>query len=283
MTNVRSTGSTPSGIAFDEAPGSGPPVVLIHAGIADRRMWDAQWPALTASRPAVRLDLRGFGDSRAEPAGELSHVTDVLETLDHLGIRRCHLVGASFGAGVAVETTLTRPELVESLLLCPPGGALLAELTADLRRFFEAERDALAREDLDAAVAANVETWVVGDRRAPTAVDPAVVEAVGAMQRRAFEISASWPADLPESELDPPALERLSEITARTLVLVGGHDLDASHDAAARVVGGVSGAQRIDWPEVAHLPSIERPQEFLDLILEWTAAAPHRTPPRPRA
>ena len=271
MTRVHSTGVTPSGIAFDEAPGSGLPVVLIHAGIADRRMWDAQWPVLSGSRPAVRLDLRGFGDSTAAPDGELSHATDVLETLDHLGIRRCHLVGASFGAGVAVESAVTKPQLVESLLLCPPGGALLAELTADLQRFFDVESSALARGDLDAAVEANVDTWVIGNRRASAAVDPAVVDAVRRMQRRAFEISASWPADVPEAQLEPPALEQLSEITARTMVVVGGHDLDTTHDAAARVVAGISGARRIDWPEVAHLPSMERPEEFLDLILEWTA------------
>ncbi|MFE6254027.1 alpha/beta fold hydrolase [Agromyces sp. NPDC057865] len=57
----------------------------------------------------------------------------------------------------------------------------------------------------------------------------------------------------------------------RTLVLVGGHDLDTTHDAAARVVTGIPGARRIDWPDVAHLPSVERPQEFIDLVLEWTA------------
>ena len=87
---MHSTGFTPTGIAYDVASGSGLPVVLIHAGIADRRMWDPQWPALTASRPAVRLDLRGFGDSTAQPDGELSHVDDVLEALDHLGIPRWH-------------------------------------------------------------------------------------------------------------------------------------------------------------------------------------------------
>jgi pimeloyl-ACP methyl ester carboxylesterase len=37
------------------------------------------------------------------------------------------------------------------------------------------------------------------------------------------------------------------------------------------VVSGVPGAQRIDWPDVAHLPSLERPQGFIDLVLEWTA------------
>ena len=262
---------TPSVIAFDHAAASGTPVVLIHAGIADRRMWDPQWSQLASERSAVRLDLRGFGESTTQPDGEWSHVADVLETLRQLGIERCHLVGASFGAGVAVEVALTAPDLVESLLLCPPGGSLLATLTPDLEDFFDAERAALARHDLDAAVEANIDAWVVGPRRSACEVDRAVVAAVRTMQRRAFDVAASWQGNAPELELDPPALERLSEITARTLVLVGGHDLETTDDAAARLIAGITGARRIDWPDVAHLPSLEEPQAFLDLLMDWTA------------
>ena len=138
----RLTGVTPSGIAFDDVAASGTPIVLVHAGIADRRMWDPQWPQLTAARSAVPLDLRGFG----------------------------------------------------------------------------------------------------------------------------------WRGDVAQAELDPPALDRLSEIAARTLGLVGGHDLETTDDAAARVVAGIAGARRIDWPDVAHLPSLEHPQAFLDLLMERTAS-----------
>ena len=78
---------TPTGIAYDRdgEPGR-TPVVLVHAGVADRRMWDPQWAGLTGSRDAVRLDLRGFGESDRPPGGALDPVADVLETLDHLGV-----------------------------------------------------------------------------------------------------------------------------------------------------------------------------------------------------
>lgn len=89
------------------------------------------------------------------------------------------------------------------------------------------------------------------------------------MQRRAFELTADW-EDL-EHELDPPAGERLAEISVPTLVLTGGLDLDAIHGAADRVLAGVSGARRIDWPDVAHLPSMERPPEFTQLVTDWLA------------
>jgi len=231
-------------------------------------MWDPQWPELTAERDAVRLDLRGFGESVDRPDGPMSPVDDVLATLAALGIERCHLVGASYGAGVSVEVALTRPALVASLLLVAPGGALIAEATADLRAFFDAERAALEADDLDGAVEANLRTWVDGPQRDPDVVEPLVRERVRQMQRRAFDLTIDWD-DVEESELDPPALERLAEVRVPTLVLIGALDLDAIKDTARRVCEGVPGARRVDWDDTAHLPSMERPEDFMSLLRDW--------------
>ena len=233
-------------------------------------MWDPQWAALTAERDVVRLDLRGFGESTARPEGPLSPTDDLVDTLDALDVERCHLVGASMGAGVAVEVALTCPGRVDSLLLCAPGGSLIAELTPELRRFVDAERSALERDDLDAAVEANLAFWVDGVRREAGVVDPAVRGLVARMQRRAFELTADWD-DVEEKELEPPALERLADLGVRTLVLTGALDLDAITDAAAAVTDGVPDARRVDWPDTAHLPSMERPEDFLDLLRRWLA------------
>lgn len=260
---------TAAGIAYDRAgPPSDVPVVLLHAGIADRRMWDQQWAALTAERDAVRLDLRGFGGSTSRPHAALSPVEDVIGALDDLHITRCHLVGASFGAGVAVEVTLARPALVASLLLSAPGGSLIADATADLRAFVEAERTALADEDLAAAVEANLAWWVDGPHRDASDVEPGVRARVRDMQRLALEITARW-GEIEERELDPPALDRLDEVTVPTMVLVGALDLDAIHDAASRVTAGIPDARPVVWPDVAHLPSMERADDFLDLLRDW--------------
>jgi pimeloyl-ACP methyl ester carboxylesterase len=263
------TSRTAAGIAYDRAGPTGEvPVVLIHAGIADRRMWEPQWSSLTAARDTVRLDLRGFGESIERPQGALSPVDDLLDTLHDLGIEHCHLVGASMGAGVAVETALAKSERVASLLLVAPGGSLIPDATPELRAFAKAEAEAMGRGDLDAAVEANVTWWVDGPQRGADAVDPAVREAVRRMQRRAFELTADWD-DVDEQELEPPALDRLAEIRVPTLVLIGGHDLDAIHDAAQLVTAGIAKARRVDWPDTAHLPSMERPEEFTAMLHGW--------------
>jgi len=264
---------TRSGIAYDRSgPVGRTPVVLVHAGVADRRMWDPQWAALTEDQDALRLDLRGFGESVQRPSGPLSPVDDLLDTLDQAGVERCHLVGASFGAGVAVEAALVRPQLAESLLLSAPGGSLIAEATPHLRDFFTAEGDALEDGDLEAAVAANLRWWLDGPQRPAGAVAADVRAKVAAMQRLAFEITAPWD-DVTEAELDPPALDRLDAIAARTLVLVGGLDLDAIHETAARLTAGLPQARQVDWPDVAHQPSLERPDDFLALLRDWLAEA----------
>lgn len=263
------TSSTSAGIAYDRAGPRGEiPVVLIHAGVADRRMWDRLWSALTAEREVIRLDLRGFGESATRPLGMLSPVDDLLDTLAELGIHRSHLIGASFGAGVAVEVALVRPQLVASLLLSAPGGSLIAEVTPNLRTFIEAERTALARDDLDDAVEANLTWWVDGPYRGSDDVDPVVRNLVRKMQRRAFEVTSDW-EDIDEFEMDPPALDRLTEVRAPTLILLGALDLDAIQEAAGRLADGILDVRRVDWRDTAHLPSMERPEDFLALVRDW--------------
>lgn len=267
---------TSTGLAYDRSPARGrTPVLFIHAGIADRRMWNPQWDALADAWDVSRLDLRGFGASDAPPPGPLSHVGDVVAVMDEAGLERVHLVGASLGSGVAVEVALTAPGRVMSLLLCPPGGGLLATRTDDLQTFSAEEDAALAAGDLDAAVEANVRAWVVGTGRTEAEVDPGVVAAVRVMQRRAFEAEDAL-GDVARTEITPSALERLDQIRAPTLILLGGHDLETTKDATERICSGIRHAQRTDWPDAAHLPSLEHPDRFTDLLRGWLATLESR-------
>jgi pimeloyl-ACP methyl ester carboxylesterase len=256
-------------------PTTSTPLLLVHAGIADRRMWDPVWPALTAMRDVVRVDLRGFGESTERPSGAWSARADVLEVLDHLGIDRAHLVGCSFGAGVCAELALERPGLAASLVLAAPGGALLTEKTDELAAAWELEGKAMEAGDVDAAVEANVTAWVDGPHRRPDVVPAAVRDAVRTMQRRNFELTMDWPDEVWEAddELDPEAHERLGEITAPTLVITGELDIDSIRIAADHLLTGLSDVRGIVWPDVAHLPSMERPDDFAAEVLDWVARA----------
>ncbi len=269
-----SIGRTATGIVFEVA---GPPtlevapVVLLHAGVADRRMWDVVWGDLTMDRPILRLDLRGFGESIAKPVGLLLHHADVLATMDSLDIQHAHVVGASMGAGVAVELALAAPDRVVSLLLVGPGGSLIEHPSEWLSAAWRAEVDALDVGDTDAAVEVNLRAWVDGPAREAREVDPDVRAFVGEMQRRIFEVTADWD-DVEEDELDPAAVDRLADIAAPTLVLVGDGDVDTILEVAERAAEEIPNVRLVRWPVVAHMASMERAEEFVSLARDWFAA-----------
>ena len=247
------------------------PVVLVHAGVADRRMWDPQWGPLTERLDAVRVDLRGFGDSDAAPTAPFSHPEDLWETLDALGVTRCHLVGSSLGAGVALEATLARPDGRRVARRGAAGGSLLATRTDDLADFVAAEDAALEAGNVDAAVQANLDAWVAGRGRPLAEVDPGVVASVARMQRRAFDIQLGWGEDAAELEAEPARdpMHRLAEVVVPVLLVVGGLDLDTILDSAERLEHALDDVTRVDWPDVAHLPSLEQPERFSALLAEW--------------
>ncbi|MDX6358138.1 MAG: hypothetical protein QOH37_1192 [Nocardioidaceae bacterium] len=255
-------------IAYDRA-GQGETIVLIHAGVADRRMWDQHWEALTRTHDVVRVDLRGFGESTAHVPEGWTAYDDVAKTLAALGIERAHLVGCSFGAGVAVELALADPRLAASLLLVSPGGVLFTERMPELAAYVAAEDAALEAGDLTGAAEVNVRWWVDSPRREPGEVPAEVRDAVRTMQLRVFEIGEDW-EDL-EGQLEPEAPGRYAEVSAPTCVLVGGLDLDVVLRTADEVTGGIAGARRVDWPDTAHLLPMERPTEFVDLLGAWVA------------
>lgn len=265
------TRTTATGVVYDHHAGdaAATPVVLVHAGVADRRMWEPQVEALAGQHPLVLLDQRGFGESDAPGPDGWTRAGDLLAVLDELGIQRVHLVGASMGAGTCVEAALERPELVASLLLAPPGGSLLATMTPDLRAFIDAEEAALEAGDLDAAVEANVAAWAAGPGRTEADLPAGMAGLVRDMQRRAFELgdAVGEPA---EPDVDP--LDRLAGVTAPVLVVLGGHDLETTADATARLVAGLPDVGRVDWPDAAHLPSMEHPGRFTALLRDWLAA-----------
>ena len=101
---------------YYEAIGTGPPVVLLHDGLLDCRVWDDQFKALSEAYRVVRYDMRGHGRSEM-PASELSHVEDLHGLLGFLEVERAHLLGLSNGGRISLDFSLAYPEMVESTIL----------------------------------------------------------------------------------------------------------------------------------------------------------------------
>jgi 3-oxoadipate enol-lactonase len=251
---------------YREVAGDGPGVALLHSTVCDSRMWDREFPELAERYRVLRYDLRGFGRSPL-PAEDWSNVDDLRALLDEVGLERPALVGLSGGAAVSLDFALAHPDRVRGLVLAAPAiGGL--DWSAEVQRFGEQEDALLEAGDLDGAVELNVRLWVDGPSRGPDAVDPAVRAKVGEMQRRAFEVQlASEPGE--HRRLQPPAIERLEEVAAPTLVIVGDADVSDVLERADLLARRVPGAQKVVLTDTAHMVNLERPEAFLRLVLDF--------------
>src|SRR5579885_3283194 len=175
---------------YFEVAGTGQALVLLHEGIADHRMWDAQFAEFARQYRVVRYDARGFGHSPMPPEPFFRH-EDLRGLLEALGIDHAILPGASMGGATALDAALTYPQMVDALVLAASGlgGCDFSDETKQKWAEIDAayERDGVAQ-----AVELELQMWVDGPFRTPDQVDPAV----GGVQSR----RAQLPAHVSESE-----------------------------------------------------------------------------------
>lgn len=242
--------------------GTGPVILLLHAGVADRRMWSEQLkPMAGAGYRVIAVDMPGFGEAPM-PVEEDAPWVDVLETLDWLGVERTALVGNSFGGLVAQRVAAIAPARLWALaLVSSPDDAL--EPSPQLRAVWEAEEAALEMEDFDSAVQIVVEAWTLPEASARLRLK------VAKMQRRALELQAQ-DGHVPEGpdplERDPGALGRLK---LPTLITCGELEMSDFHEAAGRLAGTIPGAMSVVIEGAGHLAPMERPKAFREELLAF--------------
>lgn len=246
-----------------EVVGEGEPLVFVHAGIADMRMWDPQVGAFAERHRVIRYDMQGFGGSPAA-VGAYSHHEDLRGLLDVLGVRRASFVGCSVGGKTVIDFALEHPRMVEALVLVgsPVGGF---EFDAEPPEEWESLVAADEARDLERVAELEVRIWVDGPFRGPDLVDPAVRDLVREMDVIALKNEASGSGDA--RPLDPAAAGRLGEIPAPTLVVVGDLDRPEILAAADLLVKEIPGAAKAVVRGTAHLPNMERPEEFNALVM----------------
>jgi pimeloyl-ACP methyl ester carboxylesterase len=243
----------------DEA-GSGPAVVLLHAGIADRSMWAEHLePLAAAGYRVVAVDLPGFGEAPVTP-GEQAPWTDVLRTMDELSIERAALVGNSFGGAVALRAAVVAPQRVSRLaLISTPQPA--AEPSDELRAAWDAEDAALERGDVDAAVEAVVDAWTLPDA-------PQELRArVAAMQQRVFDLQAgaAEPTEAPDPLDERP--DALAGLDVPALVAAGDRDKRDFREGAEALARTLPRARHAVIEGAGHLAPLETPEAFRELLL----------------
>ena len=252
-------------LAYDEA-GEGPALLLLHAGVSDRRMWDDVMPALSRHRRVVRYDTRGYGETRQTAAVPYSNRADAIAVLDHLGIERATIVGVSRAGSIAVDTALEFPDRIAAVVHVAGGlGGLELPVTPEEEAAFEESERLEEARDWPALIDAELRLWVDGPGQPEDRVAPDVRERVRTMLVDLHRDHADEPLD-DVIVLEPKAAGRLAELQVPVLVIRG--DLDAPETLAAgrHLADNVVGARLEVMRGVAHLPPMELPAEFVAIV-----------------
>jgi pimeloyl-ACP methyl ester carboxylesterase len=248
------------GISMDlyyEVNGHGHPVVLLTGG-ADVRNWTFVVPLLAKHYKVVACDGRGTGKSPV-PLEDVNPVKDLLSLLDHLEISQATLIGHSMGGQIATEFALNYPERVSKLVLLAPG---LSGFTYSKEFEENMKKIHQAAPDIDKMV----ELLLSDSSYRVLTMSPhrgLMVQMLKHHMNRMFE----WPA-IKLIWQQPLAIERLGELTTKTLLIIGKED-SPDNLRVADYFRKHSDARIIEIPGADHMVNLTHPEKLYHHINDF--------------
>lgn len=256
---------------YYEIHGQGPPLVLVMGIGYDSSLWTLhQVPELSTRFQVVLVDNRDSGrSSRAEHAYAIADMADdVAGLLDELGIRRTSLLGLSMGSMIGMEFALRHAGRLDRLVLAGPGIAP-ARSAADPIATWNWVK---ANDPTGEVFGSQQLSWLfsVGFLRNPQAVQ----ETVALLASNPNPVGPEAYDRQAQAYLQFDALDRLGNVAAPTLVIVGERDLLTppwvTREVADRIVG--ARLEIVSGEGSSHVLPLERPDEFNRLVIDFLAA-----------
>jgi pimeloyl-ACP methyl ester carboxylesterase len=248
-----------------ESAGEGPDVVFLHPGLWDGRTWDEQFGVFSRIYRVLRFDFRGYGrSSRPEPGKPYSHVDDLAAVMDAASVERAALVGCSMGGSTAIDFALVHPSRVSALVLAASGlnafdDRLTPQEEAELELLHAPVAEAMEAGDMERAERARLRIW------APLGTED---EAGRRIREIAFDnIHEMTMDESGRRDISPPAIERLEQIKAPTLVLPADNDPLVLRRLSAILAERIPDARLVQIPETDHVVNMRRPAEFDRVVL----------------
>ena len=248
---------------FYETAGQGAPILFIHAGVADSRQWNNEFQTFKENHRVIRYDMRGFG--RSDPAeGEFSHLEDLTKLLEHLNIAEpIILVGCSMGGSTALNYALTNPKRVKALVLVDSAPSGL-DVDVPIPPKFKLAEEASKAGNLELVSEIETQIWFDGDRPADR-VDQK-------MRRLAYEmnltalVNSKKGLGVQRPNTATPSVERLTELQAPTLAIVGENDIPYMHAAVEVMSTKVADFRQVTIENAGHLPNMDQPGKFAESL-----------------
>ncbi|GGI03088.1 MULTISPECIES: alpha/beta fold hydrolase [Mammaliicoccus] len=249
---------------YFESKGNGENILLLHAGIADSRMWDNKFHLLSEKYRVVRLDLPGFGLSDFT-GGNYSYSNIINEILTHLDINHTHILAASFDGKIAIDFYLDHSEKCLSLALLSP--ALGGWQDSSFLQDYEEEEEKLLREGkIEETALFNYKTWILRNR-SPELINTDVKQLVVDMQ---MEFLTKPESDYSCEEVETKDnILQIKNIQIPVLIINGKYDIQDFHDISELMSKELPYVKKIIIPDTAHLANLESPNHFFKLISEF--------------
>lgn len=243
---------------FFKTKGEGFPIVFIHGGNMDSRMWDEQVSFFSQHFRVIRYDIRGFGKSTPS-RNPYFPADDLLLLLTYLDVPSTNLVGLSLGGTISLEFALSYPEKVKKLVLSGPGlgGYQFSEET--IKRQIEILK--IAHEE---GTEKAVDCWLKDPMMAPAMENPGIAEKI---KKICLENPYPYSLDFtPLRSIKPPAISRLREIQAPTLIIVGERDDKEIRNIADLLEKNIPRAKKILIKGAGHILNMEKSEEFNKIL-----------------
>jgi pimeloyl-ACP methyl ester carboxylesterase len=227
--------------------GRGPPVILLHGGLANSEYWGGQVRALAPRYRVITIDSRGHGRSARDerPYSYSLMADDVLAAMDALKIDRAAIVGWSDGGIIGIDIALRHPERLRCLFAFgantdPSGVRADVDKSPLFNRF-------IARAGLDYRRLS----------KTPDGYD-AFVAAIGRM----------WASE--------PNWTKAQLATIRTPITVadGEHEEAINLDHTRMMAGAIPGARLVILPGVSHFAGVQNPAQFNAAVMRFLHACP---------
>jgi pimeloyl-ACP methyl ester carboxylesterase len=235
--------------------GDGPPVLLLHGGLSDSREWRWQLDELSDQFDVVAWDAPGCGDSSdpSETFGLHGYADCLAGFIATLGLDRPHVVGLSFGAGLALELYRRHRHVPASLVLASAYAGWAGSLPPDVVE--ERLRDVRRQADLPPEEV--VGEWL------PTlfggSIAPSVVEEVTAIMR---DFHPAGMRAMANAFAAADLRDVLTQIEVPTLLMFGDADQRAPRDVGLALHAAIPRSRLVWLKGVGHQANLEAPERF---------------------
>ena len=255
---------------YAEQAGTGDAITMLHGFLVDSGQWDHELAALAQTHHVIRYDARGFGRSTIEP-GRYAHHEDLAAVLDACGVQRTALLACSGGAATALDFACAYPERVSVLIFIGAGyWGRFADSTPAARAFLQA----LSTFDVNGLIDSSLRAFTDGPRRARNEVDPSARKHTEAMTTQLFKRAVSyWTYAAQDQQTPTPStLERLHEIDAPTVLIVGSEDVPEVHALSKELLEGMPHARMFAVHGAGHHANLEAPIQVLGIVRDALSA-----------